>query len=444
MFAAYSIAEPSVGSRQFTLRDVLVAVAVCAVALSIWRLPGGDWFDIPCSMLSGYFAISLAGHAVAVLQARTSSENHSQRAGATAYAIILSTIALILVAGLLLRSLAAAGVILTAKRDPMIDFVTLPTLPRGLQILALVAALGIGSPSVARPDSRRERLYVAIAVCGALVCLIRFLFAPFLVYLAVSGVELAERPRLLSPEQNLSTQIRLHDFVFNSLVGFGVVALNLAAFAGLAKNWRRPAIRFGLLALLTLGLAAEVFLAWQISGPSLHRLSPDLAESVRAPASAFVACALLVLVAAAAFCWRGLVRWSVSSDSDALARRAMFFHETWFAALAVGVIGASDMVIVNSTNWLPTPTAPTIWQLVALTSRPLNFLWLAAAIAGFTLAYVRWRTEAPRNLLPEIEIGRFATLSVCLAILPLAAAPILIAFCFSVWPWLLRSGLLSL
>src|SRR4051812_8789871 len=69
MVISPAISKPNVASHQFSLRETLLAVGVCAVALSIWRLPGGDWFDIPCSMLSAYFSISLAGHAVAVWQA---------------------------------------------------------------------------------------------------------------------------------------------------------------------------------------------------------------------------------------------------------------------------------------------------------------------------------------------------------------------------------------
>jgi hypothetical protein len=51
---------------QFSMRQILLAVAVCAVAFSIWRLPQGDWIDIPCTILGVYFALSMMRRAFAV------------------------------------------------------------------------------------------------------------------------------------------------------------------------------------------------------------------------------------------------------------------------------------------------------------------------------------------------------------------------------------------
>ena len=49
---------------QFSLGNLFVATAGLAAGFAIWRLPKGNWTDVPIYFLSFYFAASIARRAV--------------------------------------------------------------------------------------------------------------------------------------------------------------------------------------------------------------------------------------------------------------------------------------------------------------------------------------------------------------------------------------------
>ena len=441
----------------FSLRQILVGVAFVAAGLAVCRLPQGSWIDIPMSTLSCCFVWSLCRHAMAA--GRQLSEHpglgRQQLWGGRLQVVALLSTAMALVMAWMFRCLAAAELVLTTPSDEMANFVDLPTLPLELMVLAMLVAVGLESwqhwPSKATP--RRQQFYQSIAVAGTLTIVLAYwanqLFVWFLVYLAIAGFEVAQSPRHMSQDDNVSNSVRVHRFVLTSAGGVLVVIANLLLVTALVKWWNRPRCRRILLLALAFGLTMESWLASWVGNHGIRQLSPSIYDAIHVgPPVAVVVAATLLILAVGAFSWRLLATPATENRSAQVPGRPVYFHENWLSSLLLGVVATTYMVntavniavvlfnpIVSTRGRLPPPRVD--WEIVfyVLTHRPAQLLGLAAALGGFTVTWLRWRwkTEPVDDNIPCVNPAQFAVTMVSLLTIAVAGAPIIAAAGFSYW-----------
>jgi hypothetical protein len=456
MATASRTAAAASALSQFSMRQIFIAVAVCAVAFSIWRLPHGDWIDIPCTILGFFFALSVARRAVAVRKMLRSDieVTESQREGGRIYVVGLVALSAALLFAIVLRGLAAAGLIFVVTDHwPAVFYVDFNKLPRNLIVLSLLIALGLRPNRLLQSHQlpARQKMYIATAVACVLLVSVYVgterMFVPYLVYLAVSGVEMYQSPRLLLPVQNVSTVKRMDSFLIGSGAAFIFMAINLLLIAALANFWSRRRWRTALLAWLAIGFAAQCYAVWWLRYPGLWQLSPPMVEAYNISSPGLVTLVagtmfLIIVIGAAALVWRSLVCWQpVTTDGEPGQNVACFF-ESRLAALLVaatsifGAVGEGIARITSSRQFAATViNLRTLYDLFV--DWPMNFLWLAAAVGGLIAYYFR-RTKMPENVLPEIDRRQFTVVWLALALFVVISVPVLVATCFSGLEWSFR------
>lgn len=436
---------------RFSLRQILIAVVALGIGFSIWRLPQGNWIDIPLATLSFYFVLSLWRHAAATrrLLIEHPALPRQQRWGGRFFVVELLGTAMALIVAWIFGYLAVAELLLTKPADRFLEYVEYPTLPRDFAVLAMLVATGLGSwqSSPAKATPPRQRVYDAVAASGMLIGIILYwadrMLVWFLVYLAVSGVEMAEPPRFLPPEMNVSTAVRIHRFTLFSFAGLPLVIANLLLIGGLLKFWNKPHCRSMLMILLAAGLAANVWLARWIAVQGIRQLSPSFQEAIQVPPLAGITViASMILLTVGAFSWRCLAKPAPVDHSPHVSDRTLYFHENWLGGLLLGVVAVISVVntlISSITTSLNSPySSNTIdWEtfVYGLTNYPTQFIWLAAAIGGFAMAWFRWRgrKEPVGANLPCVNPAQFAVTLASLLIVVVAGAPVLAAVSFSYW-----------
>jgi hypothetical protein len=268
------------------------------------------------------------------------------------------------------------------------------------------------------------------------------MLVPFLVYIAICGVEAAQRGQLLPPEMNVNAAVRVHRFALAGFAGLTLAIGNLLLVGGLVKSWARPDWRWASILFLCTGLAAECWIARWIAVDGLRQLSSPFHEAIQAPLAAMITVASMFVLAVGAFCWRALAKSEQVDGSSVIPRRAPFFHESWLAGLLLGVIAIATTLSTFIGNVTPLMNLPFASRTLdfetivyGLTYRPAQFIWLAAAIGGFGQAWFAWprRKELFDDRLPSVEPALLATTIVSLLIAIVAGAPLLAAACFSYW-----------
>ena len=442
---------------RLSLRQILMAVVAVAIGLSIWRLPKGSWVDIPLATLGFYFVLSLARRALATRRRlrERADLSRQQRWGGRLLVVALSGTALAVVIGLIFSYGAAAGLVLTPPAHEFLDYVQLPQLPRDLTMLAMLVAIGLGTwqgpPAKATP--LRQKIFGAVAAVGLLLAIILYwaehMLIIFLVYLAISGVEMYQSPRFLPPELNVSTVVRFHRFALGGLAGVSFVLANLLLIGGLVKWWSKPRWRWLLTSMLAAGLAAECWLTWWIAVPGLGQLAPAFQQSIPVPPRAgIVVVASMVVLAAGAFAWRLLAKGAPVESGAQVLERPLFFHENWLGSLLVGIVSMAWVLapfvealidqfvspILSTTMPTAVPLAFDLQTLVwVMMSSPAQFIWLAAAIGGLSLGCFDWRRRAQSlgDSLPCVNPAQFGVTLVSVLIVAVASAPIGAAVSFS-------------
>ncbi len=433
---------------RFSLRQIFFAVTAFSGGFAIWRLPKASWGDIPLVALSLYFVVSLSRHAAATRRVLIEQDElpREQRWGCKLLIAGLIGTAAALILALVFTYLAAAELLLTTPKDNWLDYVRFPALPRDLAILAMLVATGLGSwqHSPAKETPGRKKVYEIVAAGCTLVVVIAYwmdrMVTWFLVYLALSGVEAAQPPRWLPPEINVDTAVRIHRFTLVSFAGLPLAVANLLLVGGLVKWWRKPRLRSMLAICLAAGLAAECWLARWIGVEGMRQLSPPFQEAMHVPPlAAIIIVAAMILLAVGAFSWRSLGKSQPAGHSVHGAQRTVFFHENWTGSLLLGMV-AILTIAISFIDWVIKWHASPFWssfQTIAygLTERPAQLLWLAAAIGGFGLAWLRWkRRKVPvADVLPCVDPALFAATMLGLSILVVAATPIVAAVSFSLW-----------
>jgi hypothetical protein len=356
-------------------------------------------------------------------------------------------LAIILVAAWFLRFQFATEQVLTPYRNVFYDSVQRPLLPRDLAILTMLAATGISHRRTvpARAVQWRQTVYVMLAAAVVLAGLMAYeadrTFITFLIYLAVTGVELYQPPRLMPPEFNVSNSVRVHRFTQASFAGLALLMLNLLLIAGLAKWWNQRRWRWVLLMLLAGGLGAETWFSSQIVFRGVRPLSPAMADGIVISPVAVIVVALMILLAGKAVLWSSQIHPISRDPSIGTEHRYCFFHESCLGSLSLGVCAATAVIgqwINDFREVLPIYKSKSLdFQLLVniLTLHPATGIGLAATIGGLALAWIRRRKrdELLADLLPEINPSPFFVTLSSLMIAVIAGAPILAAASFSFW-----------
>src|SRR4051812_24955358 len=101
---------------QFSLGNIFVAIAGLAAGFAIWRLPKGNWTDVPIYLLGFYFAASMARRAVDLRRFISAHPlPRDQRWRQRLVAVGMLAMAIVLVACWVVRYLAADGTILNPR-----------------------------------------------------------------------------------------------------------------------------------------------------------------------------------------------------------------------------------------------------------------------------------------------------------------------------------------
>jgi hypothetical protein len=436
---------------RFSLRQIFLVVFALAIGFSIWRLPKGDWVDIPLAALGCYFVLSLCRHAAATRRMLIEQPALSlpQRWGGRILVVELLGAATALVVALVFRYLAAAEILRVVSKNDDFGYIQTQTLPQDLAALAMLVATGLGSwqnlPAKAAPW--RQRLYAAVGMGGMLIGIVAYwadrMLIWFLVYLALSGVEAAWPPRLLPPEMNVSSAVRAHRFALGSFTGLSLVIVNLLLIASLVWWWNKPRVRSMLVISLAAGLLGECWVAHWIGVQGLRQLSPPFQEAVQVPSLAALALvASMTLLAVGAFWWRTLAKQASLDHALVMPERMLFFHEHWLGSILLGVVAIFHLVGTLIGNVIATLNSPMSratfdwqWFVFNVTNYPTELIWLAATIGGFGQAWFRWqrKTESLGGTLPSINPAQFTAAMLALLIVVVASAPIVAAVSFSYW-----------
>ncbi|REK12052.1 MAG: hypothetical protein DWQ37_13650 [Planctomycetota bacterium] len=417
---------------RYSVVQVLVAVGALSAGLALWRL-SGDRTDVPLVVLGLYFLAGLCHHAAATQRqlAEQPSLPRDQRWGGRLLCTELLLAATALLLGLVIHFLRAAGVTPWLDEDEYLDFLTLNGGANGsdLAVLAMLVAIWLGAPSSARtvrPWPVRYHVYAAIAaVCGLIVAVIyaadRMLLW-LLVSIATWAVEAGLRPT--GPVETLPQAILVDRFTIGTLVGVCLMVANLLLVGVLVEGWRRLAWRRLALLLLVVGFAAEGMAARWIVDPGLRQLCPSFYEAIAwpSPTHSVIAGAFLLL-GSTVLALRMVAQRALDEESHRMLRPRKFFHERWPAGLLLALFTLTRLTM-------------TATYLINHVSGPwTDFLWLSAAITGFSFAWngFRRRNEPVDGSFPCVAPFQFGAV-VAAAILWFAiSAPILAAAGYSYW-----------
>jgi hypothetical protein len=437
----------------FSLRQILVAVVAVAIGLAIWRLPKGDWIDVPLATLSFYYVLSLFRHASAARQLLSKNPDlpRDQRWGGRLQFVILIGFACLLIATWIIRTLAANELLLRQPHGDVLGYVQLAVLPRDLAVLTMLAAAGM-SYRRTRPTRAvriRQSIYAVLVAAAVMIGLTLYeadtTLITFIVYIAVQGIELAQPAKLLPPELNVSNAVRVRQFTLASLAGLAVLVMNLLVIPGLTKLWKWPLQRCALLVLLAIGLSAEIWLSSELACRAIWRLSPAMAEAISVPPLVIALVVGLVLIFALAVLWPNLAQPGQSEPPAMSGNCGRWFHESWVGSLALGACTTTAVVgqwirdlnlLVTSSYWRTAPRPLDLGTIVSvMTQHPSTGIGVAAAIGGFALAWIRWRAKDDpiKESLPSINPSQLAITFLALVVSIIASAPILAAASFSYW-----------
>ena len=433
---------------QFSLGNIFVATAGLAAGFAIWRLPKGNWTDVPIYFLSFYFAASMARRAVDLRRfIRAHPLPRDQRCGHRLVAVGMLAMAIVLVACWVARYLAADGMILNPLGDYGLDFyLAIERLPNDLAVLVMLAIvsgqIAFNQRQTAAP--RRKVLYAVVAVLGGAVALIAYwtdrMLIPFLIYLAVNGISRSQPAWLLPPERNIRDAVWADQFAVASLIGTCLVALNLFIFWSVARSWNRPRWKWLLMIVLIVLLVMQCACVAWLYGRGVWHLSPEMAESIHWPAPDRLLLAAAITLVAAAM----IVRPAATIATSTLqieTMRPRYFYETWIAGLSLGLVGLAVLInleIGQIKAMISNPFSSRLdWQSVAygLMFTPAQAIYWGAVIGGFMFAWQRFRrpASATSDMLIRIQPGKFFILTLALTCSLILSAPIIASLAFSFW-----------
>jgi len=232
----------------------------------------------------------------------------------------------------------------------------------------------------------------------------------------------------------------MRHFALGGVVGLALVVVNILLVAALVRWWSRPRWRWAPLIALGLGLGAQCIVVGWIASQGLWRLSPWMQESIQfPPLETTLVTAAMTFLAAVAFSWRVLAK---SPPIDRVSQRShspLYWHQHWLGCFLFGIVVAIQWVISIAMFAIGVRAGGGSFDWVvlafAVTYRPAGYIWLAAVIGGFALAWAHWRNRKQplEVLLPRIDPVLFVVLLASLLIAVVASAPIIAAVSFSYW-----------
>ncbi len=302
----------------------------------------------------------------------------------------------------------------------------------------------------------RYTLVWILGGCWVSIAVFDLVTSPFLVQVAIAGIELSHSPVLVPFMEGLSPlPVTRAEPVF--WLGVAAAALVPPAYIliyFLARNWNRPLRRRRIRTLfaavfscMTAGLLWNVFVGLQAASPWLFS---GVTEGGGWNFLFVVAPCFLVLVTAAAYRWTAETVSSEATHAITVVDRRPYLHERrWLFALLVAYI--TYQVASTITYQF---TSSIAGFLNNSSFRPTLFinLFAPAALACWILlihaTFARWRerhaltSPAPLNLPPR----RFAVVWILLAATTLVALPVLAIYGFALWmaPWYLSDWYLWL
>ncbi len=429
-----------------SLRQLFFVMAMIAVGLAIWRLPDGRWTDIPLGALSVAFAVSLAVSATQMRRVLREQPGLTREQSWGLRILVFGFLgtALSLILALIFCELAASRSPLFPPSD-IVSYFDAQTLPRDLSILSMLVAIGL-QPTIGSPQAltRPRKVVESLALVALTIAIILFwidrTLLHFLVYIAISGVEVAQQMPLLQLE---NPAVRLHRFSVLSVLGLALAVANLLLTAGIATFWdRRRAIRT-IAGPLAAGLVLESCISAWVATAGISQLSPPMREAISLPPAPVVAAvSTAVLLSAGAFSWRWLARAIQPKLPPLGGNRRLPFHESALASLLVGATSLaycceSGFAELQGAFNSPLALRWLDWSsyVYAFADDPAKLIGFAATLGGFGQAWLLWRrrNNPIANTLPSIDPVRFMVVVASLTLLAVLSAPILAGAGFSYW-----------
>ncbi|MEK6249545.1 MAG: hypothetical protein N2C12_15290 [Planctomycetales bacterium] len=460
--------ERLIKSPRFSLSDLFVIVFGVAVAMGVRRIKPVNAAEQPFQVFNsldlsfwqdGAFAAVIAWVSLGLItQSRDLWTAFHQRDDLsdevrTSYRFALfwrlATV-MILVGSLIYVCLLATGILVLDDWD-WADFIW-PFHPTGslqdaLVTLLVVVSLWSAPYSVVTSNSWQSRGVHWIGCVGmiviAAIVAIEFNLLPFLVTVAVSGIEMSGPPlrhEVLGVSNNLPE--RLNHLWLMSVVGaVGVVTAILVLPAWVRALGTQQRRRYVSAAFVVSGSGLGAgYLIWLYCG-GLYQALPDHANTLEVmPLNIWISCTLVLVVAVTAVTCRLFQKTGVTRYDQSVEwrrRSAAYYHErvwipliliAWFFVQVVAfffgdIFGLTSLESIQAFLTWP----PSSWQTV---------LFLAATYRLIALA----RCSDPANGgLPFVRPKYFAMVWLVTLLITILAAGTLVWFSFAAWlsPWYL-------
>jgi hypothetical protein len=204
-------------------------------------------------------------------------------------------------------------------------------------------------------------------------------------------------------------------------------------------SFRRPRRSLILPVVLALGLVIQLATAGWIMVRGFTHVSPYLADAFWRPSADYVVVlGALILLSSLMICWRHCVYYEPSPQAVSLLARAPFFHESWYAAVSVALLGLATLVarpffVVDELSQRIRGTWSQYYFHIQV-SDTANYISLAAAILGFVLASRRReQLLIDATSLPTVAVGRFVAVTIAMTLFLVTAVPIFTALGITHW-----------
>jgi hypothetical protein len=395
-----------------------------------------------------FFIVSLLREAI---YARRSLIEHRflttpQRSGHRLTLVGCIYLAVGLMIAIYLGMLAANNQLAETQNIDSMMYLQLEDLPRNLAVLIMLASFGLSLP-MRNPDTtapRSQKIFAFLAVVGTLIAILLAWYErmtiPALVYIAVSGIELAQPAKLLPAEMNISTALRIQHFALVSFAGLLLLALNLLLLSALTTYWNLRRMRLPLVLAVIVGAGLQVAIVYWFVAVGVRQLLPPMAQAFQLwPSTTVILVVLLITSASATFAWRLLAKPSFVEHSLAVTSAKGCIHKSWLAAFVLSLMAVAHLgflLIVSIKAALNPSFNIPAWQLLLYgLMYPAEFIWFAATIGVAAIAWKRFQSKDASlpNVLPTIDTLQFTVVTLDLIILLLTGAVVLATVSFSCW-----------
>jgi hypothetical protein len=259
-------------------------------------------------------------------------------------------------------------------------------------------------------------------------------FIPVLVFIAITGIELATAPKFLPEGLSPNVTMRIDQFAAGALLGCILFFANLLNIFAVIRRFNAMRRRRIPLVLLAIGLVGQTCVAIWILGPGLWQLSPAYAAGFQVPSPLTITIVgAMIVVAAGGFAWRVLARRVECPDSSNSV--SVSFHFSWLASLFLGIFAIATLADHIRKSGAFDPRLSWQERLELQLFVPMNALFLAVALGGVFQSWSRWRDRGSpwlKNTLPQVRILPWLVISFAAAVVLFAVGPIIAAAGFSV------------